>query len=318
MQDQSAAPGASRRPTHHHSWLAGLAARLSTASPAGVLTVMVAALGLMAAANSPAQFASPLPASSAHLDVPRAPVRSAAAQLRASEGGFELTLADGHVLRSPELVGAQLTTAHGVPLRVDSAQAIEVAGQLLWLHTLSTRDAIGQWHNLCTAHSDGSRWAMVIGGREQADGTLQPDNSKYFLTCSSGAQGKCLRFGYLPWRQDGLGTVAVDRFNACVRMVRGDYGGGGMGFTEDGQRIDIYDDAGIQQPDNAADQAFEAGWSASGAVCVHHVRVAKNTSLAALEERFPQLRGRTGAACTESSARALGALIFNRSAPAGQ
>jgi hypothetical protein len=60
---------------------------------------------------------------------------------------------------------------------------------------------------------------------------------------------------------------------------------------------------------------FEAGWSPDGAVCVRHVRVKENTSLAALEEKYPQLKGRTGNICTEVFARAHGAILFNRSSP---
>lgn len=315
MKDSSSELGACCVSDHCLCRAKRLAGRRTNARLFGLLGVVAAALCLTPTLSLPHPAS---PSASVALTDPSPPSHPAAAQLRAGGGGFELRFSDGRVLGSRELVGAQLSTPQGMPLRVDAAQVVEVADQRLWLHTLSVRDATGQWHNLCTAHSDGSQWAMVIEGREQPDGTLQADKSQFFLTCSSGAQGKCLRFGYLPWRQDGSGNAAIDRFNACVRMVRGDYGGGGVGFTENGQRIDIYDDVGIQKPDNATDQTFEAGWSASGAVCVHHVRVARNTNLAALEERFPRLRGRTGSVCTEASARALGAIVFNRSAPTVQ
>ena len=77
--------------------------------------------------------------------------------------------------------------------------------------------------------------------------------------------------------------------------------------------IDLYDTQGIQTPENAAEQAFEAGWTPEGAVCVHHVRVKENTTLAELEAKYPKLRGRTGAICTEEFARSNGAILFNRS-----
>ena len=80
-------------------------------------------------------------------------------------------------------------------------------------------------------------------------------------------------------------------------------------------RIDLYDDSGVQKPDNSAIDAFEAGWTPGGAVCVHHVRVKENTTLAELEALYPALRGRTGAVCTEEFARAHGAILFNRSPP---
>ena len=79
--------------------------------------------------------------------------------------------------------------------------------------------------------------------------------------------------------------------------------------------IDVFDPQGIQVADASPDLAFEAGWSPDGAVCIHHVRVKENITLAALEEKYPRLKGRTGAICTEEFARANGALVLNRSRP---
>jgi hypothetical protein len=80
-------------------------------------------------------------------------------------------------------------------------------------------------------------------------------------------------------------------------------------------RIDIFDDDAVQTADNDPAEEFEAGWNAAGAVCVRHVRVKENTSLDALAHTCPRLRDRLGASCTEERARALGATLFNRSAP---
>ena len=100
-------------------------------------------------------------------------------------------------------------------------------------------------------------------------------------------------------------------------MVRADYGGVGRPYTENGKLVDMYDDGRIQVADNDPGQAFEAGWSPQGAVCVRHVRVARNATLSSLEAAHPALRGRVGEICTQAFARAHGALIFNRSDPAG-
>jgi hypothetical protein len=104
-------------------------------------------------------------------------------------------------------------------------------------------------------------------------------------------------------------------YNTCTRMVRADYCGGGDGTTRNGMSIDLYDDRSIQTPDNDPTQEFEAGWTENGAVCVRHVRVKENTSLNALAKSCPRLREHLGSDCTEASARALGAIVFNRSAP---
>ena len=135
------------------------------------------------------------------------------------------------------------------------------------------------------------------------------------LSCTAGAIGKCVRFGYRRWTTSADGAALAPLHAACVRMVRGDYGGAGRPWTKDGMHIDLYDDHGVQRPDNGPDDVFEAGWGPGGAVCVHHVRVSENVTLAELEALYPALHGRTGAICTEEFARAHGALVFNRSRP---
>jgi hypothetical protein len=218
-------------------------------------------------------------------------------------------LANDRVLRSKELVGATLDVRfEGQPAKVRIA-GIELdpgdKSKTVWLHTMETRQADGTWQNLCSPGPDGSQQGFPL---QDAKGSLE-------LTCSSGALGKCVRFGYRPWANGPDGTSLGPQHAACVRMVRGDYGGSNGPFTKNGMSIDLYDAQGIQNADNAPDQTFEAGWTPEGAVCVHHVRVKENVTLAALEEKFPRLKGRTGAICTEEFARSLGALVFNRSKP---
>ena len=215
-------------------------------------------------------------------------------------------LADGQTLRSKDLVGAVLDVRfEGRPAKVRIAaverDTSDRSGSV-WLHTLEGRQADGSWTNLCQAGPDGRRqgFPLMLAGRLE-------------FTCTSGALGKCVRFGYRPWALATDGSPLAALHAACVRMVRADYGGTGEPWTRDGMAIDVYDPQGIQVPDNAPDQAFEAGWSPDGAVCVHHVRVAENTTLGALEARYPALRGRTGAVCTEAFARRHGAVLFNRS-----
>src|SRR5262249_33548919 len=124
-----------------------------------------------------------------------------------------------------------------------------------------------------------------------------------------------IRFGYRPWEAGADGRSQRDLYNACIRMVRADYGGQGDGTTRNGTLIDIYDALGIQQPDMDDEDEFEAGWDLYGAVCVRHARIKENVSLEQLERQSPRLRGRTGAVCTEEFARAHGAQLFNRSRP---
>jgi hypothetical protein len=239
---------------------------------------------------------------------------------------FRVTLSDGRTLTSNQLVGATLTLAMGggtARVRIDAIERDpeDKTGDMreadgVWLHTLSVQQADGAWTSLCKPGPDGRRQGFPVAGAMTPDGRLQAAAPERFeITCTSGAQGKCIRFGYKPWQTASDGRPMLDVYNACMRMVRADYGGDGKASTLDGQAIDIYDFIGVQKADLDPAQDFEAGWSADGAVCVRHVRVKQNTSLDTLAASYARLKGRTGDVCTEAFARAQGAVIFNRSRP---
>ncbi len=258
-----------------------------------MLKATLAALGILAAtsAAAAAQTAPSLPAVSS---------------LGIEGTEIVVGLADGRTLRSKDLVGAVLKVRfEGEPAQVRIA-AVEAdpgdTSRTVWLHTFEGRQADGTWANLCSPGPDGRRQGFPLQGPQGLD-----------FTCSSGAVGKCVRMGYRPWAAGPDGTSLAPQHAACVRMVRADYGGDGEAWTKDGMRIDIYDPQGIQTADTDPADSFEAGWSPDGAVCVHHIRVKENTTLAELERLYPKLRGRTGAVCTEEFARANGAILLNRS-----
>jgi hypothetical protein len=77
--------------------------------------------------------------------------------------------------------------------------------------------------------------------------------------------------------------------------------------------IDIRDDLGIQAADtrNDASFSFEAGWTPAGAVCVDHMPVPENITIAHLRTVCP--RPVTVPTCSESTARSTGVLLYNRS-----
>jgi hypothetical protein len=232
---------------------------------------------------------------------------------------FKMTLSDGRVLRSRDLVGARLVIAMGgqaIRVRIDAVERDPHARRsAVWLHTFSAELADGSWRNVCDPGPDGRRQGFPVAGRPRADGMLEPAEGGVFeLACTSGALGKCVRFGYPPW--DGAdGGPSLEVYNACIRMVRADYCGDGVATTKDGQLIDIYDDLGRQKHENEPAMDFEAGWTAEGAVCVRHVRVKENVSLDSLAATCPRLKDRLGRMCHEGAARSLGARLFNRSRP---
>ena len=231
---------------------------------------------------------------------------------------FKVTMEDGSVRFSDQLVGATIVmaTRNGtVRLRVDAVERdAKAIGQDVWLHTLSTRQRDGSWAPVCQPDPQGKPvgfpLALKPGIRQSL---LAAEPGEFEIFCTGGARAKCVRFGYQPWTTGPGGQSMLGAYNICVRMVRADYGGEGEGTTRNGMSIDFYDTFGIQKPDNDEEHVFEAGWDEDGAVCVHHVRVKENTTLAQLEQRYPRLKGRTGAICTEAFARAHGAILFNKS-----
>jgi hypothetical protein len=267
---------------------------------------------------------------------------------------FKITLADGRVLRSPDLIGANLLIDQGnrtLRVRLDGIETdpddkrAEVAdADRIWLHSLSVEAPDGSREPLCQAGPDGRRQAIPVRGRFSViDGRFGGGEAGAFeLACTGGAMGKCIRFGYHPWQTRAWPALALYRqavneraaneralqqqtdpsspsyltlYNACLRMVRADYGGDGSGTTRNGMRIELYDARGIEVPVNDPRMAFEAGWTDAGAVCVNHPRVAENVTLADIAARWPRLAGKTGAICTEEFARSLGALLYSRSVP---
>ncbi len=227
---------------------------------------------------------------------------------------FSLTLADGRILGSADLVGANLTVATETGTAKVRVAVVErdpnaVQGDV-WLHTFLVEQPDGSTVNLCEKGPDGRRQGFPLASRVGPDGGTENTPPQQFeIVCSAGARAKCVRFGYRPWV-----PAETALYNACTRMVRADYGGQGKGTTRNGMTIDIYDADGIQKADSVDPLVdFEAGWLPTGAVCVRHVRVKENTALAALEAEYPHLKGRTGDICTEAFARSLGARLFVRS-----
>jgi len=209
--------------------------------------------------------------------------------------------------------------------------------------------ATGQWRNACNPDPDGRRLGFPLAGAFTPDGryvaappaapgaappaapgaepaatpgaapgpapvvapVMAPGTApgRILITCTGGAEGKCIRFGYKPWRTLADGTSLQQYYQACVRLVRADYGGDGIGHTRDGTPIDLFDRIGVQRDEPGPGMTLEAAFGPDGAVCVAHPRLSDLTSLDALAQRYPRLAGHLGMACDEHAA----ALLFVRS-----
>jgi ADYC domain len=229
-------------------------------------------------------------------------------------------LPDGSIREADALVGARLVaTAFGQTVRVRIASiepdVRDPYGEVLLYDfrvVASDGQSDGQEEPLCKPDPDGRRLGFPLAGRTNAAGVLaSADPATFELVCTSGAQGKCVRFGYAPWRMSKDGRSMLDAYNSCVHMVRGDYCGDGRPFTRDGMLIDVYDHIGVQKPENDQSLSFEAAWGPHGAICVAHTRVPEIINLDGLAKACPGLDGRLGPnVCSENVA---GALVFNKS-----
>ena len=134
--------------------------------------------------------------------------------------GTELVVSTGtSQLRSEALVGQTLTVGtHDVRLT-----SIKVDDGVTLHHFVLAADGA----EICAPDAAGQRLAIPWTDEH---GAVQ-------LTCTSGAIGKCIRFGYPPSR------AALHQ--SCIRMVRADYGGDGSTATRDGTRIEFCDRDGI-------------------------------------------------------------------------
>lgn len=217
---------------------------------------------------------------------------------------------------SPDLTGAILDAADEagqiITVRIDAVtrDPADTDGDV-WLHRFSILDTGTQgWRELCPPAPDGTVAGFPLTGSWKAGRHLR-GSAGFTVTCASGAIGKCVRFGYKPWREAN-GESLWDYHQACVRMVMADYGGDGIGHTRDGTLIDIFDRLGIQriEPDpRGRALEFEAAWGPDGAICVRRTRIPGVLSIDELAERYPHLVSRIGPSCSE----AVAALIWNRS-----
>jgi hypothetical protein len=229
---------------------------------------------------------------------------------------LRVTSTDGRLLTSPDLIGAVLEavdeTGQQVNVRIDAVMRdpSDPEGDV-WLHRFSVPDRYtGGWREMCDPGPDGVASGFPIAGVWTSDGRHERGPG-LTITCTSGVIGKCVRIGYKPWKE--VGSISLwDYHQACVRAVRADYGGDGIGHTRPGTLIEIFDHIGIHSPEPdplGPPLRFEAAWGPAGAVCVGKTRIPELLPLNKLPERYPHLAGKIGSLCSE----AVDALIFNRS-----
>ncbi len=230
--------------------------------------------------------------------------------------GTEFRVVDqsGKLLSQEDLVGTVLmlggSAGHGFRLRIDGVQH-DARDPEITLYRLSSpsADDPDQWINVCDPDPDGNQLGFPMSGTWNTNGDHVRSGNAFSVTCTSGAEGKCVRFGYKPWRDLPSGVSLWDFHQACTRLLRADYCGDGESHTKNGTPVDIFDRVGIERDEPDPGMSFEAAWAIDGAACVRRTRVADPPSLDLLAEECPERRQRFGPACDETAS----ALLFDRS-----
>ena len=242
-----------------------------------------------------------------------------ASEMRVEGTAIVVTDESGQERRGAELDGAELDLGAIGTLRIakSSLDAQARFPDEVWLLQGELRaPGMSQFESICTPDASGDTRMVIYSGYFDDEFRYVAASERFSVSCVSGVEGKCLRWGYLPWRKAPIGGASLaPYYESCIRLARADYCGDDQPTTRDGTSIDIYDRVGVQQPTpDLADYHFEAGWGTRGALCVHHARIADNLVLGDLPGNCPRLSTQViGAVCDEQRARQLGALLFNRS-----
>lgn len=239
--------------------------------------------------------------------------------LRLDGTAIVVTDASGQEHRGADLDGAELDLGDIGTLRIVQSSLDTQArfpGEVWLLQGELRLPGESAFQSICTPDASGDTRMVIYSGYFDAQFRYVAAADRFSVTCVSGVEGKCLRWGYLPWRKAPIGGATLaPYYESCIRLARADYCGDDQATTRDGTSIDLYDRVGVQQPTpDLEDFHFEAGWGPRGALCVHHARIADNLVLSELPGTCPRLSAQViGDLCDEAHATALGALLYNRS-----
>jgi hypothetical protein len=214
-----------------------------------------------------------------------------------------------------DFTGVQLTGNLGsgqqVALRVDGVQQGSGADADVWSYRVSYLNPSDErWYPICHTAEGAPAGAIPVQGRWDyrqgvpGGGARLDDAAAFTFGCEGAAIAKCVRFGYKPWASV-KGVSLAEHHQACTRLVRADYCGDGTSYTVDGQWVNLYDAAGVQE--DTEHWLSEAEWDADGARCFSpHTRARRQVQCA---------EGRKMAVCGSRQAFRHGALLMSEVPP---
>ncbi|MBI4433188.1 hypothetical protein HY632_00290 [Candidatus Uhrbacteria bacterium] len=196
-----------------------------------------------------------------------------------------LRVGAGQEVTGSRIVGLTFHEANdrALPLiRIDGIERVSEFADLVLYH-FSEQDPITHtWSPVCAPDGEGSRL-----GFPWSDAWYSGDDStgaeKFQIACTSGAIGKCVRFGYAPWKRGPHGESLSEYHASCTRLLRADYCGVGVPHTKDGMMVDVMDEIGVQRVSRHSPRSFEASWGPDGALCIARPRLPMTNATAALQ-----------------------------------
>jgi hypothetical protein len=165
-----------------------------------------------------------------------------------------------------------LSNGARLPLRIDSSFLGTGSNSDVGMYGVSYENDTG-WQPLCGIDSAGEPiLALAVPGTWNyatgvVGGGAYTASDSFTFACRGKSIAKCVELGYKPW------NGYADHMQSCIRLLRSDFCGDGTAYTVDGNKVNLYDNVGIQ-PDTMS-WYVEAEWQPSGAVCITQSRMTR-------------------------------------------
>lgn len=121
------------------------------------------------------------------------------------------------------------------------------------------------WEDEASYCTGGNTLVLGKGISISSNGSVISNPGKLFAACTDSAPGKAALWGYPPSKNR-------TEFEATIRVIRADYCGNGISYTQEGKVIDFVD----HNFTASSNRPLEAIWDHHGAICVEHPRLGGN------------------------------------------
>ncbi|MEM9459152.1 MAG: ADYC domain-containing protein [Myxococcota bacterium] len=194
-----------------------------------------------------------------------------AATIEAEQGEL-VAVVDEVARRGSELVGSRWWLTPDGSEFVTITDYAEQEGRFGYQFEYEREGELVPDPEVCPPDEDGDGWTYMVGDVrvDVGDGSITDDPGALLVACASGALGKAISWGFVPWHQGR--SRDLDLYQTGVRTVRADYCGDGLSFTEDGTLIQV-SNIPAGQSFVAPEQSTEAVFGPDGAICLSNPRV---------------------------------------------